>query len=325
MRLATFNLENLDEPKSGDGPDLAMRVRTLRPQLTRLDADLLCLQEVNAQDVPGGGRVFSALDALLDDTPYADYHRAATTNDKGTKPRDVQNLVILSRWPIRQSRQYSHDLVPEPRYRPVTARPAEKAARPVHWDRPILHATVDLGAGRRLDLINLHLRAPLPAVIAGQKQAPFVWNSVGGWAEGTFLAAIKRAGQALETRLLIEQLFDKDADAWIAVCGDFNADGREVPLKTIRGEVEETGNAALADRVLTPLELSLPADRRFTVRHYGERLMLDHIMVSRGLLAHFRGAEIHNELLTDELVAFMTGRQDAESYHAPVLARFELD
>ena len=89
--------------------------------------------------------------------------------------------------------------------------------------------------------------------------------------------------------------------------------------------MEETGNSALADRVLTPLELSLPADRRFTVRHYGERLMLDHIMVSRGLLAHFRGAEIHNELLTDELVAFMTGRQDAESYHAPVLARFELD
>ena len=53
--------------------------------------------------------------------------------------------------------------------------------------------------------------------------------------------------------------------------------------------------------------------------------MLDHILVSRKLLAGFRHAEIHNELLTDELVAFFSGRRDADSYHAPVVAEFDLD
>ena len=48
MRLATFNLENLDDAPDG-APPLAERLRILRPQLERLAADVLCLQEVNAQ------------------------------------------------------------------------------------------------------------------------------------------------------------------------------------------------------------------------------------------------------------------------------------
>jgi exonuclease III len=65
-------------------------------------------------------------------------------------------------------------------------------------------------------------------------------------------------------------------------------------------------------------------DRRFSVLHYGQKLMLDHILVSRHMLARFRRAEIHNELLTDELVAFFAGRRDADSYHAPVAAEFAM-
>ena len=105
---------------------------------------------------------------------------------------------------------------------------------------------------------------------------------------------------------------------------DSHRHGRAAPLKLLRGEVAEPGPTALTGRVLTPLELSLPADRRFSVRHYGQTLMLDHIMVSRGLLARFRMAEIHNELLTDELLAFLSGRREADSYHAPVVAEFDL-
>jgi len=121
---------------------------------------------------------------------------------------------------------------------------------------------------------------------------------------------------------VIDRLFDADPRAAIVVLGDFNADGREAPLKILRGDVDETGNAALAGRALTPIELTLPADRRFSVLHFGQALMLDHIMVSRTMLARFRKADIHNELLTDELVAFFAGRRDADSFHAPVVAEF---
>jgi len=51
FRIATFNLENLGDG-ANDERDLAFRIEALRPQLMRLEADVLCLQEVNAQKEP---------------------------------------------------------------------------------------------------------------------------------------------------------------------------------------------------------------------------------------------------------------------------------
>ena len=211
--------------------------------------------------------------------------------------------------------------------------------------------------------MNLHLRAPLAAYIEGQKSQAFVWNSVGGWAEGYFLAAVKRAGQALEARLVIERIFDRDPAALIVVAGDFNAEEREVPLRLLASDVEDTGNGRLAQRTLaligqcvldhlmvsralmasyraieihnemlgdelvayTLIEHTLPNSQRFTVIHRGQRLMLDHLMVSRALMASYRAIEIHNEMLGDELVAYTLVDAAPDSYHAPVVATFEFD
>lgn len=52
--------------------------------------------------------------------------------------------------------------------------------------------------------------------------------------------------------------------------------------------------------------------------------MIDHILVSRALLRHFRGAEIHNEALPDESGAFRTDVKYPESDHAPVVAELEM-
>jgi hypothetical protein len=49
----------------------------------------------------------------------------------------------------------------------------------------------------------------------------------------------------------------------------------------------------------------------------------DHRFWSAGL-AHYRGSEIHNELLHDESVAFAVDRKYPESDHAPVVATFDL-
>jgi hypothetical protein len=43
LRIATFNLENLDD-KPGKKPTLTERIAVMRPQLLRLKADILCLQ-----------------------------------------------------------------------------------------------------------------------------------------------------------------------------------------------------------------------------------------------------------------------------------------
>ena len=175
-----------------------------------------------------------------------------------------------------------------------------------------------------LEVINVHLRAPRAAFIPGQKQSSFVWNRVEGWAEGMYLAAIKQAGQALETRLLVDELFDTAPDALIAVAGDLNSDESQLPMMTLQADVDDTGNPALISRTLVPLELSIPVERRYTVRHAGHRLMLDHILASRSLLDRFRNEEIHNELLRDELIAHHAGRVETESDHAPIVASFSL-
>lgn len=324
MRLATFNLESLDLPPKSKIP-IELRAEALRPALARLDADVLCLQEVNGQHVPDRPeRVLLALDMLLEGTQYADYHRISTTGPEGIGVADVHNLVTLSRFPIKSWREVEHELVPPPMYKMVTAIPPVSKPEPILFDRPLLLAEIELPDGRLLTVINLHLRAPLAAAIPGQKQSPFVWKSIGGWAEGYFLSAVRRAGQALELRLLLDQLLAEDPHRLIAVAGDFNAEDHDTALRITIAAEEDTGNGALSPGSFILLDRSLPADRCWSVLHHGRPQMLDHIIVSRSLYGYFREIEVHNKTLGDELVGFGKGLRSAGSYHAPLVAEFAL-
>jgi hypothetical protein len=115
-----------------------------------------------------------------------------------------------------------------------------------------------------------------------------------------------------------------DPHARILIAGDFNAEEREVPTRIITAELEDTANGDLAARVLVPLEHSLPESRRYSVIHRGRRIMLDHMFASRTLLAAYQGMEIHNEALGDELIAYASVHGSPESYHAPVVATFQM-
>jgi hypothetical protein len=69
----------------------------------------------------------------------------------------------------------------------------------------------------------------------------------------------------------------------------------------------------------------VPEAQRYSVIHAGNRLMLDHLLASRPLLALYRGLEIHNETLGDEVVAHAAVEGSPESYHAPVVAIFDVE
>ena len=328
FRIATFNLENLDH-RPGQEPSLEKRIEALRPALARLDADILCLQEVNAQG--NKERTLEALDTLLDGTPYADFSRAATESDTGKPLRDVQNLVTLSRFPIAAQQQYRHDFVPPPAYDLVTAEASRQPARgEISWDRPVLHTRHSLesrpGSSVPADLhvVNVHFRAPLAAHIAGKKTSAYCWMDTASWAEGFFVASLKRNAQALETRLVVERLFEADSEALIAVCGDFNSADREVPVATLRADVEDTGNPYLGGRALITLDNAIPDHLRYTVIHGGRRVMMDHILGSRTLANRLDRIAAHNELLEDELIAYLMDVHPAGSFHAPLLAEFNL-
>lgn len=322
MRIATFNIDNLDS-----GPDATVaiedRIPILRPQLERARADILCLQEINGQHTPGvPGRSLQALDRLLEETPYRDYSRAVASAREGADIADVHNLVTLSKWPIREARPIRHTLVPPLAYRPVTAAPPAAGPQEIAFERPILITDIEVAPGRLVSVVNVHLRAPLAAPIPGQKESPFVWKSVAGWAEGYAVSAWKRTAQALEARLAIDRLIDADPARPIVVAGDFNAEDHETPLKILIGAEEDTGNGRLAERALVVLDRSLAHDRRFSALHHGRPQMLDHILVNRPALAHLLAFEAHNETLSDELVSFGKARRELGSFHAPLVAEF---
>lgn len=320
MRIATFNLESFGD----DGFDeaaLAPRIERLRPVVETLAADVLCLQEVNAQRAGGKApRRFAALDALLSGTAYEGFHRASSVGEGGTAS-DKHNLVIVSRFPVRAARVIRNDFVAPPAWRPRTATgtmPAEIA-----FDRPILQATLDMPDGRPLHVFNLHLRAPIAAPVPGQKLSAVQWKSVAGWAEGYYLAAMKRVGQALELRQAIDAVFDEDPQARILAAGDFNAVTVESALRIVLADAEDTGNRGLAYRSMAQVETRLPARERYTVLHHGRPHMLDHILASRQMMERLQRVSVLNEGLADEMDDAGT-QAELGSFHAPLVADFSL-
>jgi len=320
LRVATFNLENLDEHRRVGAP-LDERIAVLRPQLLALRADVLCLQEVSAHTRHGGQHPLRALDRLLAGTPYATFARATSKVASGG-PSDKHNVVVLSRLPIVAEQQHFHDLVDPPIVR-LTTTPQPRDER-VRWDRPVLEVHLALPDGRLLVVFDAHLRAPLAASIEGQKLSPLVWRTVDGWAEGYLLAAIKRVGQALELRRRIDQLLDADSQARILVAGDLNAEITASALRILRADIEDTGNPALASRSLVALEEHIAEDRRYTVLHRGRRLMLDHLLASASLASCYVDGAILNEGLLDEYELEVAHVEPVGSLHAPLVVELEL-
>lgn len=320
MRIATFNMENLDEHEDPRNPVLDKRIKILRPQIQRLKADILCLQEIHGQERTGKPRDVLALKKLFEETPYQNFHLAITKTLE-EQVFDVRNLVVASRYPIKRIQQFNSDKTGELMYRPVSAKPTEPEAKAVRWERPVLYCVLDTPEGD-LHLINLHLKSRIPSSIKGQKRG-FKFNSASGWAEGYFVSSMKRVGQALEVRILIDEIFDEDSEAKVVVCGDFNAEPGQVPVEAICGKIENTANPALHHRQLIPASNSLAEDKRYSHIHAGHKSLLDHLLFSTSLLPRYREAELHTELLHDESIAYATDTKYPESDHAPFVAVFE--
>lgn len=325
LRVASFNIENLDTSSSKFNPSLQQRAPALRSMFRRLHADVLCLQEVHGQEIAGHTaqhpkRDLSALDFIVQDSEYAQFDRAVT-HTSANVPYDKRNLVILSRWPIAINKQYKNNFIDKLQYRKVTAQPKEEI-KDVGWERPVQHIEIEVPQLGRLHVINLHLKSRNASNVAGQKINNYTWSHNAAWAEGYFLSSIKRVGQALETRILLDQLFTGDPEAKIIVCGDFNAEPGEVPVEAICGRVENTGNPDLRATVMIPCSLAIGESVRFSHLHHGQANLLDHMLMSQSLFSYFKGSNIFNENLHDESLPFASDLKFPESDHAPFVAEF---
>ena len=323
MKLATFNIESYGGDRF-DPSGLKPRVRALRPRIEELDADILCLQEVNAQKVKGASqRQFLALDLLLAGTAYETFHRASSERAPGKGPGDKHNLVILSRYPIPARESLFQLRANAPLWQPTTADPGYDTPQHVTFERPVLRSEIDVGGLKPLHLFVVHLRAPIAAMIRGGKTQQRTWKNTSAWAEGYLLSVLKQSAQAQELRLAVEALFDRDEKAQIVLTGDFNATGETGTLRLLRADPDDTASPDWAHRRLFQLDASLPLPDRQTVIHRGKGQALDHILASGTMTDRVVDVRVFNAGLPDEVFE-ADDETYAGSYHAAMRAQFDI-
>lgn len=322
MKIATFNMESFGNDRH-DPQELQPRIEALRPKILELEADILCLQEVNAQKVKGlTARQFQALDLLLKDTPYETFHRATSDRPSGKGPGDRHNLAVLSRYPIRRAESLYQTHAHPPLWQPKSALPPYKTPVDITFDRPVLQTEIEIAGPRPLHLFGVHLRAPIAAMIRGGKMEDRSWKSISAWAEGYQLSVLKQTAQALELRLAVEGIFDRDEEALVILAGDFNATSETGTIRLLRADPDDTGSPQLEGRRLYQLDAALPPDKRKTVIHRGRGQALDHILASPAMAGRTTDVKVFNYDLLDEV--FDNGGEDyAGSYHAAMLAEFD--
>jgi hypothetical protein len=127
MRIATFNLENLND-EAGQEPSLATRMAVMRPNSSASPPTCCASRRSTATRRPG--RILAALDSLLAGTRYEDYQRLTTTT--GGDLYQERNLVTLSRFPlVEHPRTVTRDSSgPRPAYRVATADPLTRPPTP---------------------------------------------------------------------------------------------------------------------------------------------------------------------------------------------------
>lgn len=205
LRLAAYNLENLydtnDDPElSGEWEDMNMqvpedRLQALAAAIKALDADILCVEEVESLEALQWFR-----DGYLKGLGYD--HAAALD---GGYYRGVEQ-GLLSRLPIKSAEVFKEEsLADVKRTGDGWAKP-EAGKEPTRFQRSPLKAVVELPTGAELTVFVVHLKASGGAENQAQREA-----------------------ESLQVREWIEGIVKKDPEADIAILGDFNASPSERP------------------------------------------------------------------------------------------------
>ncbi|MDH3349210.1 MAG: hypothetical protein OEM02_14055 [Desulfobulbaceae bacterium] len=323
MKIASFNVGDLD--RNIGFSELHDRIKLLRPQLTRLSADILCLQDVHGWEREGGSRDILGVKELIATTQYETYDIAVTTNNGG-EVYDEGNLVVLSRYPIIKQKQYRNAFMDKILSRTMDANKEnnvsvdENEFRRRSWESPILHVTVESDSGF-LHVVNVQMKSSGFANSARSKNS-FEYKTVNRWAEGYFLSSMKRVGLALEVRCLVDALLEKDPEAFVMVSGDINGEQRCIDAESLTGAVKNQLNDVTRWRQLIPYSESIPLQVKcshFTKNKVGS---LGHLVSLNPLLSYYHSSEIQNILLRDESIAFGTGQKGPEADHTPNVVGF---
>lgn len=325
IRLATYNLENLGIREGEDTPEVRARlphhVRELRRMLRRLDADAVAFQEV--------------LDpALLRELVAGLGYSHLAVGERASSPL---LLGVASRHPLREARTVGgyadfHLVDPKAGLEIRIKGSFSRAALDVVWELPT----------GPVALLVVHWKSKIPSIIrspdagetgpcrrpvpAPEGAEPIAagtdWLSFGQVGQGRLVTEMKRLAQATELRKIIDEKLSSDPQRLLAVVGDFNDGLDSEGVRIVRGDARACQEPGLAPYELVPAELLVPPGLRFSQVYQGREEMLDHVLLSQGLVAHLVETRIYNERLARAEEGPWPDLYNAGSDHAPLVATF---
>ncbi|MCK4351781.1 endonuclease/exonuclease/phosphatase family protein [candidate division WOR-3 bacterium] len=319
--IATLNVENLKFPKDPDTADSERRrkrlqyykdlypikVRMIRRLLRRLDADIVAIQELIDKE---------ALDDVIKGFNYTQKQIGAPAG-RGIRCALIAKNTVSLGDKIEPEPEVEHDL---------RISRGVKIQLKIKWDRPLLEVPVVLPGETNTLVFVVHLKSQLATRIpqgVKDRQYGYTWKTLGYHAQGNFLSAVRRVGQAMDLRQILDKRLKEDLNRPIVVLGDFNGNFHSPTVKTVVGDRVAAGNPDLLEFEMVPCELVLPESQRYTYIYEGCKNMLDHILITKNLASRLKGMRILNESLKDEHIPFRSEVYFPEPDHAPIVVEFE--
>lgn len=260
--LATWNVKDLF-----DGPGLERKLDLIGRTLGELDADVVALQEIGCEEGLARAAARAGYRAPMFATPDA---------------RGIRNAALV-RGDVAV-RGFQVHTAPHLEFPSFEAGDPPPFGARIPLRRGVLHVELDARA-RGIDgvvhLFVVHFKSsrpvPRPGPASGRARA-----------EGELLALVWRSAEALHVRGLVDDVLARDPSAHVVVAGDYN-DG---PASVVVSVVSDDGAlVSAADRV--------DEAARYTVLVDGNKRLIDHILVSRGLAARLGRVRIVNAGLRD--------------------------
>lgn len=306
IKLTTFNLENLGIRPGEDSPEARRRLpghlETLAKVISKLNSDILCVQEVIDSD-----NLAKIVEGL--NFPYCEISRP---------PKNPLCMAVLSRFPIVSAAN-----VVEANH--IDARDIDadfSASVEAHFSRPVFEVRVAVGE-RQLTIYNVHWKSKIPTALSSGAGQTWPWANFYEVAQGRLISEVTRMAQAMGLRKLIDQRLGPVPDTLIAVVGDFNDVLDSEAIRMIMGDSRAVRASELAPLELWACETELPPDKNFTMVYRGSRQMLDHVFVSRGLRERFVRAEVlHEGMKISREGSWSDSRPGSD--HAPFSVYFDL-
>jgi endonuclease/exonuclease/phosphatase family metal-dependent hydrolase len=295
--VATFNLKDFfPEPRDAFEAKVAWTADMLR----RIDADVVAMQEVGPEET---------LDALVARLGGGYSERVVGSADA----RGIR-CALLSRVRVVRSAVRTSDALPFPRF--VVGDPAPFGAR-LPLRRGVVHARVDAGALGEIDLFVAHFKSRR-AVPLRDAEGNALWGVTPlARAESEVRSMVWRSAEALFVRTLVDDAIAAEPDAKVVVAGDLNDVAGSATLSVVQGRADAPGALASCADVVPPAE-------RFSLVHRGDRMALDHLLVTAALRARLSSASFVNGALREHPSVPGDGNAapTVDSDHAPFVARF---